>query len=211
MQVGSNMEEIWVRIETWLRNNAPQVLELIQPGVSEAQMSELEEFLSVKFPDDIKSLYRICNGQSSYDYGILDGREFLSIERIKDEWSVWKELLDDGTFQDDDSQDQGSNPEPGIRNVWWSPQWIPLTYDGAGNHDCLDLNPTESGMDGQIITMWHDDDERKIVAPGIRAWLQQYADGLESGEFIFSEEYNGIVNTNDIQILRHDAMSAITV
>ena len=143
-------------------------------------------------------MYRIHNGQSSYDYGVLDGREFLSIERIKAEWSVWKELLDDGTFQDDDGQDQVSNPEPGIRNVWWSPQWIPLTYDGGGNHDCLDLNPTESGMNGQIITMWHDDDERKIVAPGIRAWFQQYADGLESGRFIFSEEYNGIVNADDI-------------
>jgi cell wall assembly regulator SMI1 len=192
------MEEIWVRIESWLRNNAPQVLKTLQPGASEAQISELEEFLSVKFPDDVKSLYLICNGQSSYDYGVLDGREFLSLERIKDEWSVWKELLDDGTFQDDDGQDQGSNPDLGICNVWWSPQWIPLTCDGGGNHDCLDLNPTEGGTNGQIITMWHDDDERKIVAPGVRAWFQQYADGLESGQFIFSDGYNGIVNANDI-------------
>ena len=53
------MEGIWARIETWLRNNAPQVLELLQPGVSEAQISELEEFLSVQFPDDVKSLHRI--------------------------------------------------------------------------------------------------------------------------------------------------------
>lgn len=192
------MEEIWVRIKSWLRNNAPQVLKTLQSGASEKQISELEEFLAVKFPDDVKSLYLICNGQSSYDYGMFDGCEFLSLERIKDEWSVWKKLLDDGIFQDDNGQDQGSNPELGIRNVWWSPQWIPLTYDGCGNHYCLDLNPSKGGTNGQIITMWHDDDERKIVAPGLRAWLQQYADGLESGQFIFSDEYNSIIDANDI-------------
>ncbi len=46
--------------------------------------------------------------------------------------------------------------------------------------------------------MWHDDAERRIVAPIFRAWLQNYAEGLESGQFIFSEEYSGIVNVNDI-------------
>jgi cell wall assembly regulator SMI1 len=192
------MQEIWARIENWLRVNAPQVLEVLQPGASDVQIGELEAFLSVQLPDDVKSLYRICNGQSAYDYGLIDGRELLSLERIKDEWSVWKDLLDSGTFRDDDGQDRGSDPELGIGNVWWSVQWIPLTYDGSGNHDCLDLSPAEGGTDGQIITMWHDDAERKIVAPSFRAWLQQYADGLESGQLIFSEEYNGIVNANDI-------------
>jgi cell wall assembly regulator SMI1 len=192
------MQEIWARIENWLRGNAPQILETLQPGASNAQIGELEEFLSIKLPDDVKVLYRLCNGQSAYDYGLIDGRELLSLERIKDEWSVWKDLLDSGTFQDDDGQDQGSDPDPGIRNVWWSPQWIPLTYDGSGNHDCLDLSPAEGGTEGQIITMWHDDSERKIVAPGVKVWLQQYAQGLESGQYIFSEEYNGIVNADDI-------------
>ena len=192
------MEEIWTKIETWLQNNAPQVLEILQHGASEDQVRELEDFLSVKFPDDFKSLYRICNGQSSCDYGVFNGREFLSLERIKDEWSIWKNLLDDGAFQESDGQDQGSNPELGIRNVWWSPQWIPFTCDGSGNHECLDLNPTECGTDGQIITMWHDDNERKIVALGIKTWLKKYAQGLETGQFVFSEEYNGIVNANHI-------------
>ena len=46
--------------------------------------------------------------------------------------------------------------------------------------------------------MWHDDTERKIVAPSFQAWLKQYAEGLESGQFVFSQEYNAIVNVNDI-------------
>jgi cell wall assembly regulator SMI1 len=182
-----SIPEIWVQIETWLRANAPKVLDVLQPGASDAQISELEDFLSMQLPEDVKSSYRIHNGQLTYEYGLIHRREFLSLERIKDEWECWKELLDSGTFETEDGEDIGSESAPGICNVWWSAKWIPLTYDGAGNHDCLDLNPAEGGTVGQIISMWHDDAERRIVAPSFRAWLQQYAEGLESGLFVFSE------------------------
>jgi cell wall assembly regulator SMI1 len=187
------MEEIWARIEAWLRNHAPSTLETLQSGASDAQIGELENYLNVEFPEDVKALYRLCNGQLAYSSGVIDEQEFLSLERIKDEWGCWKELFDDGTFEDEAGQDQGSQPDPGICNVWWHPRWIPLTHDGGGNHDCLDLNPATGGTYGQMITMWHDDAERKLLASGIRAWLQQYAEALEAGQFVFSEEYNRIV------------------
>lgn len=174
------MIEIWSKIEILLRIKNPHLLETLQPGVPDIQISEIEEFLSVKFPDDIKSLYRILNGQSDCNIGLINGYEFLSLDRIKEEWSIWKNLLDSGTFQDENGNDIGSEADPGIRNVWWCPKWIPLTSDGSGNHNCLDLNPAEGGIYGQIITMLHDDVERKIVAPGIKMWLQQYAQRLES-------------------------------
>ena len=46
--------------------------------------------------------------------------------------------------------------------------------------------------------MWHDDADRSIIAPSFGAWLKQYADGLESGQLIFSRKYNGIVRQDDI-------------
>ncbi|MGP1383327.1 MAG: SMI1/KNR4 family protein [Thainema sp.] len=136
------------------------------------RLLELENLLSIQFPEDVKASYHVHNGQSTYRYGLINGREFLSLERIRNEWQVWKELLDSGEFQIHDPT-QESNPDPGIRHVWWSDKWIPLTHDGAGNHDCLDLNPADGGKVGQIITMWHDDDERKLIAPSFRDWLKQ--------------------------------------
>lgn len=192
------MEEIWTRIKACLKTNAPQALEVLQPGVSDAQISELEDFLNVKLPEDMKASYCICNGQSDFDFGLIEGFELLSLEHIKQEWKTWKELLDSEGFKDYDGQDFKSDPDRGISNVWWSPQWIPLTHDGGGNHNCLDLNPTEEGTMGQIITMWHDDSERKIIAPSFRSWLQQYVEDLESGQLIFSAEYNGIIRIEDI-------------
>lgn len=173
------MQEIWLRIEAWLRTNAPEHLDILASGASDVQISELEALLSIQLPEDIKSSYRIHNGQTSYDYGLINGCEFLSLERIKDEWQIWKGLLDSGTFQDEDGQDQGCEPDLGVCNVWWSSKWIPLTYDGCGNHDCLDLAPAEGGNIGQIISMWHDAPERKILASSFRDWLQNYAEELE--------------------------------
>ena len=46
-----------------------------------------------------------------------------------------------------------------------------MTYDGAGNHHCVDLDPEKSGVPGQVITMWHDDDERAVVAGSFYAFL----------------------------------------
>ncbi|MEC4812329.1 MAG: SMI1/KNR4 family protein [Scytonema sp. PMC 1069.18] len=86
------MQAIWTRIETWLKANAPQVLETLNPGASSEQLETVENSLLIRFPDDVKSSYRIHNGQSSYNYGLVNGREFLSLERIQDEWQVWKPI-----------------------------------------------------------------------------------------------------------------------
>lgn len=189
------MEEIWARIEAWLRANAPQVLDTLQPGISDTQIQVLESFLGISLPDDFKESYQIYNGQSGDDYGLLEGREFLSLERLQQEWQIWKDLLDAGDFEGITSE-----PVAGIRDDWWNAHWLPLTYDGSGNHDCLDLNPAEGGTHGQVITMWHDAAEREILASSFRQWLEQYADGLESGQFVFSEEDGGIVNAEDAMI-----------
>lgn len=192
-----DMQEIWTRIEIWLQANAPEIFDAIQVGASDAQIEELAEVLSVDLPEDFKSLYRICNGQLDYSYGAIEGRELLSLDRIKEEWIVWKELIDCGDFKDENGKDQGCDPDPGIQNVWMSEKWIPLTWDGAGNHYCLDLDPAEGGTFGQIITMCHDAPYREIIAPSLRDWLTQYAAGLESGKFILSEEY-GIIEADSI-------------
>ncbi|GME79837.1 unnamed protein product [Ambrosiozyma monospora] len=33
----------------------------------------------------------------------------------------------------------------------WSSKWIPITSDGAGDYECIDLNPTWKGRWGQVI------------------------------------------------------------
>ncbi|MBV9867972.1 MAG: SMI1/KNR4 family protein [Abitibacteriaceae bacterium] len=187
------MPALWKRFEAWLDANAPVLLETLRPGATEEQIKQAELFLSVQFPDDFKAAYRIHNGQTHYHHGLIDGRELLSLVRIQDEWKVWKDLLDGGVFQDCTSEPTGP-----IRDDWWNAQWIPITYDGSGNHDCLDLAPAAGGHIGQIIDFWHDDATREVKAESFGAWFAAVVEGCEAGQYVFSEEYFGIVSREDV-------------
>jgi cell wall assembly regulator SMI1 len=186
------MEEIWKRIDSWLEANAPVVFQSLQPGASDSQIQAVEDALSIQFPEDVRASYRIHNGQSTVDYGahglIPLAREFLCLERLQHKWQVNEEVFGGGDFPDLDG-----DSDPGIRADWWNRRWIPLTSDGAGDSECLDLDPADGGAVGQIITMMTHDNRREMVASSFRSWLEEYATKLESGEYVFSEESDGIV------------------
>jgi cell wall assembly regulator SMI1 len=192
------MEEIWTRIDAWLKVNAPKVFNTLQPGASDSQIQAAESILAIQFPEDVKASYRIHNGQQTiYDYGLIpEAQEFLSLERIQAEWAVWKELLNQGQLVGK------GEPDPGIKSDWWNLRWIPLTSDYCGNHYCLDLDPAERGNVGQIITMVHDDSYRELLAPSFRSWLENYAAKLESGEYVFSEKYSAFPGIVTLELLQ---------
>jgi cell wall assembly regulator SMI1 len=185
------VKDTWDRIDTWLRENAPDVQAALRPGASEEQIRSAEEAMGVSFPDEVKAAYRIHDGCSGA--GFLYGWEWLSLERMVSEWKVWKDLLDGGDFDGINSR-----PHRAIRNDWWHPSWIPLTYDGGGNHHCLDLAPAKRGRVGQIIMMWHDDSERPLEADSFAAWLEAFADFLEAGDYGYGEQYGGLVPVEDL-------------
>ncbi len=104
---------------------------------------------------------------------------------------MWKELFDAGEFDDPECFSSYCELDRVIKiNYWWNPKWIPITYDGAGNQDCLDLDPDINGNYGQIITLWHDCDDRELVAVNFRSWLEKIAEDLESGVYIYNQKYN---------------------
>lgn len=186
------MKEIWKRIEKWLEENYSEGLEKLKDGASEELIRETEDFIGVELPADVKEFYKIHNGISG-DFYFIAGWYLLSVEDIKSEWKIWKNLLDDGAFRD-----FKATSHEAIKADWWNEKWIPLTWDGAGNNICLDFDPTEKGSRGQIIEMWHDDDIRPLVANSFREWITEYVEALEGGEYIYSDDYEGIVSIDNI-------------
>lgn len=188
------MDQVWDHIEAWLAANAPAIAAGLNPPASARELADTERFLGVQFPEDVRAGYLRHNGQTQDSPWMLDGWELLCLERIRDEWKVWKDLLDGGDFAGIQSDADGL----AVRNDWWSPAWIPLTYSGSGDHHCLDLAPGPQGRPGQIIQMWHDDGARPVVAVSFEAWLSDFADGLEAGEFVLSDEYGGLCHREDV-------------
>lgn len=179
------MKEVWNRIESWLKANAENVLDSLQPGATEEEIAETEKYLGVQLPEEIKESYRIHNGQYENKLiGFIEGRDFLSLNRIKSEWNVWKELVDGGDFEG--NQGEPSGP---VKPDWYNIKWIPITYNGSGDHHCIDLDPAEGGNTGQIIEMWHDEATRTVVSKSFKDWLEQFANALEEGEYEVDEEY----------------------
>ena len=137
-------------------------------GASEAAIADAERALGSTLPDEVRAWYLAHDGGGDDEY-VLEGREFLSLAGIVGQWKIWKQLLDDGVFEDNDH----SEPGPGVQQKWWIPEWVPVTYDGAGNHHVIDLAPGAGGVVGQVMSVWHDDGERTVVAASFLDWLTQ--------------------------------------
>jgi cell wall assembly regulator SMI1 len=190
----SLMEKVWQRIENWLNANAPPIAAGLNPPASAGELVETERLLGVQLPADVRAAYACHNGQSFNSPWMMDCWEWLSLERIREEWNVWKGLLDSGEFTAIQNDANGI----AVRKDWWNAAWIPLTYSGSGDHHCLDLAPGPKGKIGQIIEMWHDEGSRPVVANSISEWFTSFAEALENDEFVLSEEYGGLVRRDNL-------------
>lgn len=169
------MDEIWDRIEAWLAANEPAVLAGLNGPATEQELDATERALGVTLPEDVRASYRRHNGLPAEAGYLFQDGEFLSLERIREEWGVWNRLVRNGTFNGMENDEDGTR----VRRDWWHPAWIPFTHNGCGDHLCLDLAPGPQGVVGQIVETWHDMGSRGVVATGFREWLTGVAARLE--------------------------------
>jgi len=196
------MDQAWNKLIKCLNQITDDFKEFnydLHPGVTDKKILSLESTIKKQFPDDFKAFYKIHNGENARGYGIMKGEEFLSMERILEEWNVWKELLENDSFTDADDDAFVSDSDTGIKNNWWNIHWIPFTYDGSGNHICIDLDPSVEGNYGQIIRVWHDDSARELLANSFKEWIEEYISQLENNEYIFSDDYGILVHKSDLE------------
>jgi len=187
------MKEAFEKFKIWLKENYEDGLKDLNPPATEDEIRLLEQTLGCSLPKDFIECLKIHNGQGNMAGGIFDGAEFLSTSRIIEEWSVWKELLDSGDFDDYESE-----PDEGIKSDWWNPKWIPFTSNGAGDHFCIDVDPEKQGSAGQIITMWHDSAERELLADSFSTWFSFYVSEILKGKYAYSDDYGFIVPIEDL-------------
>ena len=80
---------------------------------------------------------------------------------------------------------------------WWRLPWIPFCGDGGGNHLCVDMEPAEGGINGQVITMWHNDARRELIAKSLTEFIEIIAGDFERGALIWDEEWGGVYASNE--------------
>ncbi len=179
-----NEKKTWESLISWLEANAEILVEDIYDGATDEEIAAVEAELGVTLPEDMKAAYKVHDGQFDSGMGIVPAGMLLPLDGIVAQWDIWRELLDAGTF---DTFKSKADDE--IKPHWWNKKWIPFTYDGAGNHLCVDLDPEPVGKYGQVITMWHDSPERDVVADSFVEWMNDVVEELNSGVYEFIEDY----------------------
>jgi cell wall assembly regulator SMI1 len=173
------VRQAWSRIRKWYRKNAFDI-----PFGEKATRSEiraLESEIHLALPDDLKESYLLYNG--SCERGIFPyGYHLLSLTGIMAEWKIWQELVQSGTFNE-----MSGSPVGPIKSIWWNVKWIPFTAN-SGNHDCVDMDPAESGSVGQVIEFSHEAGPQKVAASSFQQWLIGFATELENGLYRYDED-----------------------
>lgn len=164
------MQEIWDRIEAWLKTNAPEALNNLREGASEEDLQQLETALGYHLPEDVRASLRLHNGEGSF----VDGWILLSLRAMLQEHRQQVEVLH-WLQETDDKPDW-----------WWRPHWIPLAGSGGGDLLCVNVAPESDQPMGQIIAFDHEAGSG-LIAPSFSAFLSNVADRLEAGKYHIDE------------------------
>lgn len=166
-----SIEMSWRQLHAHLEQTAPSILADLNFPASDAAVHELENHLGVKLPADFIACWQIHNGQRSHALGLFNGKQFLSLTTIEQEWLIWKNLLESSCA---DEEDRRATSSTGIRPDWWNTRWIPFAADSLGNHLCIDLDPAPNGTLAQIIEVWRDGSKRQLLASDFNDWFNQF-------------------------------------
>lgn len=163
----TNVAESWSRLEAWLQARPHALPGGLNAPASNDAIVVLEGALGAKLPNDLIASLKTHDGQADQGGVCFDGETLLNAQGILEEWTCWRDLVVEGTFDD-----MTSDPDGGVKDDWYNLRWIPVTKNGSGDCLCVDLDPAPGGTYGQVIRMWHDDDRRERVAASYEAWLR---------------------------------------
>lgn len=145
-----------------------ELVDALQPPASDLQIQQAEEEIGVVFPEELRELYRLHNGERVTGPGFFFGLTFLSLDDMLEEWRVWKEL--ESEFAYEGSHD--STPLGWIKEQYINRKWLPISRDGSGNHLGIDLDPDEKGIKGQVLNFGRDEDFKYVIAKNMVQFLQ---------------------------------------
>ncbi len=182
-QATGDVQSAWNEIESWLSNNAPKIMDNLNPGASDEDLRRIDELVGEAMPKEWRDLYLAHDGMNdSGNLGSLFyGYEFLSLERVHDE-------LESQIGLDEDDlpvriADKGVN-KANMHNL----KWVPFAHDGGDTLLRLDLDPGSGGTKGQVIFTDHEVDAVIVLASSISELLKQFGNDLNKGLYWLDED-----------------------
>lgn len=90
--VGETTEQLLARLQAMLETNALIVAQSLQPGLSDAQITELETQGGFRLSDDLRALYHWHNGLlTNSTVGLLQGQRFVPLDEVVAEHALMRQ------------------------------------------------------------------------------------------------------------------------
>lgn len=156
----------------------------VNPPATDDALAALEAATGLVLTPEVRAFYRLANGQRSLfrARSLIDGKvpielftyyEFHDTVAAARAWQGWKHIADhsgpDGMA--DFSRHVTTKQPTLVKREYWLPGWLPFATDGGGNSLTFDFAPEANGTSGQIIVIGSDEDQRRVLAPGISVYL----------------------------------------
>jgi cell wall assembly regulator SMI1 len=150
-------------------------------GASEDEIAETESKTGVRFDEDLRALYRFSNGGRYEDTWFVVMTDQISPYRFCPLAEV-REVHGWCTESSYDAEwDNGGEPwDARIRKFDRHTKWLPFADFGNGSGIVyFDVDPSEEGKPGQIITYQHDPDAIRFFAEDLVRFFERSNDLLE--------------------------------
>jgi cell wall assembly regulator SMI1 len=181
------VERLWERLEAWAQREAPSMLALLRGPASEADLASLERAIGVTLPADLRASLRVHDGETQDDYlRVWRGAgHLLTAAEILESWSNCR-----GFAEEPDAEAAAEQVTEGIISVEgpvhavaFREGWIPFMDMNGDTTWFVDLDPAPGGRHGQVIEVYLEGCQWKVLAPSYEAFLRAYVEALEAGEF----------------------------
>jgi cell wall assembly regulator SMI1 len=117
-------------------------------GVADAALNTAEKTLGAELPAELRAFYRLHDGAGGDE--IFRGQTFLSLKQAV----AQRKTL-------------ASYAAKGGRPI--DAAWLPITADGAGNHDCVVLS---GKLAGQVVDFDHETGGGRVISKSFAAYLK---------------------------------------
>ena len=128
------------------------------PGATAAELAQLERGLAHQIPSELRELLTWHNGQEDKFIGYFEQH--------------WRLMGTDSIVAGKKELD--AEPPPG-----WQKAWIPFLDDDGGDYLCLDASDAPALVRGFYVG----NDQHEIVAPSFAAWLADFVEHIEKGQY----------------------------
>jgi cell wall assembly regulator SMI1 len=134
----------------------PELKKSLRKPASSASLKALEKavFGGERLPEDLRTWFSWHDGQTGFEGLSPEGA--WTLMSVKDAIDTWR-------FLNHPKEDIGIRPKP---------TWLPLVYNGAGDHVMYETAPKRRGV---LFRYWHDSKGGSVVAKNLADWAKKTA------------------------------------